>query len=186
MTAYVAYQQYKDQPRTTATAPAGKLPPTTGDIEGPFYKAGAPIIESSVLAEDGNLIVSGFVRNQDGEALDAVLDVWQADAHGDYDEKRFHLRGKIRCLSDAGYAFKTARPGDYKIADDPPDFRCAHIHVKVTADEFKPLTTQLYFPKDPYNATDHWFSQDRVIQINEILRPGEGRFDFVLERIEGT
>jgi protocatechuate 3,4-dioxygenase beta subunit len=180
MKTYGEYQRYRD--KVTASA-MRKLAPTTADIEGPFYLAGAPRIESGVLAEGGNLIVSGFVRNQDGDALDAVLDVWQADAHGVYDEKGFHLRGKIRCLSDTGYGFRTIRPGDYKIADDPPDFRCAHIHVKVTADGFKPLTTQLYFADDKYDETDHWFSPDRVIDFGRTRVPGQGRFDFVLVSI---
>lgn len=157
---------------------AAKLAPTGADILGPFYLAGAPIREDGRLCgphEGKPLVVSGFVRNQDGEAIDAVLDVWQADADGVYDETGFTFRGKFRCLSDTGYGFETIRPGDYKISEpgQADDFRCAHIHVIVTADGFKPLTTQLYFTDDPYNATDHWFSTARVIR--------DGRFDFVLE-----
>ncbi len=74
------------------------------------------------------------------------------------------------------YSFSTVRPGDYQIADSPPDFRCAHIHVKLSADGFKPLTTQLYFADDPYDKTDHWFDAKRVIAA-------DGRFDFVLEKV---
>jgi protocatechuate 3,4-dioxygenase beta subunit len=162
---------------------AGQLAPTTPDILGPFYLPGAPLVESGVIAK-GDLTVSGFVRNQDGESLDALLDVWQADAAGVYDEKGFHFRGKVRCSSDTGYGFQTVRPGDYKISEpgQPDDFRCAHIHVIVTADGYKPLTTQLYFPDDPYNATDHWFSAGRVVKFAD----GVGTFDFVLEKDGGS
>jgi protocatechuate 3,4-dioxygenase beta subunit len=136
--------------------------------------------------------VSGVVKDTAGTPLEGVLDIWQADEKGVYDNDGFKLRGKIivddtavrhpRLRSElqvpsGAYSFQTIMPGDYQIADNPPDFRCAHIHVKVTAEGYKPLTTQLYFPDDQYNATDHWFDRRRVIQ-HPI-----GTFDFVLEKL---
>lgn len=163
---YHEYQSFKVQ----------TLPPTPSDIEGPFYKAGAPESFSGMLFDPPNLRVWGNVLDIQGKAIiGAVLDIWQADYAGAYDNDGFKLRGKIKSGTGGQYSFKTIVPGDYQIAEDPPDFRCAHIHVKVTSDGFKPLTTQLYFPDDKYNATDHWFDQRRVI-------PANGNFDFVLER----
>lgn len=160
------------------------LPPTPSDIEGPFYLAGAAFVESGVIAlpaKYGNeiLVVQGQVLSTDGTPLvGAVLDIWQANESGVYDEHGYERRGKVRTDGKGCYRFETVRPGDYQIADNPPDFRCAHIHVKVTADGHKPLTTQLYFPDDKYNATDHWFDPRRVIQSPN------GQFDFVLEEVK--
>src|SRR5258708_2880451 len=125
MSKYEEYQKFKDQAQKRVTVPHTKLPPTSSDIEGPFYLAGAPIRKDGVLFKvtsraDKSLTVSGFVRNTDGESLDAVLDIWQADAEGVYDEHGYKLRGKISCLSDTGYGFQTIVPGDYQIAASPP------------------------------------------------------------------
>jgi len=167
------YQQFK---------PAG-LPPTPADIEGPFYKAGAPESEhhTLVLGEpehaSGKLYLSGRVLATPGFTITgALLDVWQADKNGNYDMISFIFRGKVQTSYVGEYAIETIVPGDYQIADNPPDFRCAHIHFKVSADGFKPLTTQLYFKDDKFNATDHWFDPRRTVDHPV------GTFDFVLEK----
>jgi protocatechuate 3,4-dioxygenase beta subunit len=148
------------------------LAPTPPDIEGPFYKPGAPA--RAELVPGGSLAVSGRVLGTDGAPVPgAVLDVWQADPAGEYDNAGFNFRGKMTAASEGAYRFVTVRPGDYKISDT--EFRCAHIHVKVTAPGFRPLTTQLYFHNSPHNDTDHWYDPRREIG------PG-GEFDFVLER----
>lgn len=185
MPTHAGYQQYKDEPRAQTAPSSGKLTPTTADIEGPFYKADSP--HRSVLCDRPTLHLSGHVLDINGNAIrDILLDFWQANEAGEYDQNGFAFRGKQVADPHGHYRLATIRPGDYKIADDPPDFRCAHIHVKVTANGFKPLTTQLYFPDDDHNATDHWFDASRVIQFGGTRVPGEGRFDFVLEPIEGS
>jgi catechol 1,2-dioxygenase len=156
--------------------------PTPTDILGPFYKAGAPLVANGVIGEADQfnrltIHVSGRVLSVDGEPVaGAVLDVWQADSHGVYDNDGYRLRGKVEAnyVNVGGYEFQTVMPGDYQIGDEPPEFRCAHIHVIVTASGFKTLTTQLYFADDKYDATDRWFDARRVIQVPH------GTFDFVL------
>lgn len=152
---------------------------TKSDIEGPFYKADAPFRDTVV--PEPTLIVGGWVYNTAGDKLlNAVVDYWHADADGNYDMDGFGHRGKVKVGPDGCYAFGTIIPGDYDISDpdspEPHDFRCAHIHVKVSAPGHKLLTTQLYFPDDKYNATDNWFDPSRVIH------PPAGVFDFVLEK----
>ncbi len=172
---YKQYKAFKPQPKISRE-------PTPSDIEGPFYKAGAPEIASGVIGlpeQFGDLIlqVSGQVADIDNTPIvGASLDIWQADKNGIYDNNGFKLRGKIKSDDKGVYKFETIMPGDYQIDDNPPDFRCAHIHVKVNADGFKPLTTQLYFPNDKYNSTDHWFDPRRVIQTPI------GKFDFILTK----
>lgn len=172
------YQKFAD--KRFASFSMSLIMPTPSDIEGPFYKPNAPDLPDGILC--GQLCVdlrlTGRIIGTDGELIGgAVLDIWQADAQGIYDNAGFTLRGKIRTGSDGQYNLQTIMPGDYQIAEDPPDFRCAHIHFKVSAEGFHSLTTQLYFPNDKYNETDHWFDGRRVIQHPV------GVFDFVLERI---
>lgn len=187
---YTDYQKYREQIGTLPRASAGGLAPTGSDIEGPFYKAGAPILmDDGQLCESPTLHLSGLVMDTAGNPCsEAVLDFWQANAAGEYDLTGFKFRGKVFAAVDdrgAFYRLQTIRPGDYKISDpgQPDDFRCAHIHVKLTCPGCKPLTTQLYFADDSYDATDHWFSAARVIKFPASRNPlTQGRFDFVLER----
>src|SRR5438105_2443468 len=146
MTVYSRYQDYKDQIQSNTTTPdikGGKLTPTTPDIEGPFYLPGAPELVDGVLYPDPDLTIAGAVFDvRTGQQIvGAVLDFWQADVNGVYDEHGMKYRGKIVARKYGTYELRTRRPGDYAISDT--EFRCAHIHVKVTAAGFKPLTTQL-------------------------------------------
>src|SRR6266542_4488391 len=74
------------------------LPETEDNIEGPYYKAGAP--ERADLVASGMkgvpLIVEGRVLSTRGEPLPgAILDFWQANADGEYDNQGFTLRGRM-------------------------------------------------------------------------------------------
>lgn len=159
----------------------GLLMPTPSDILGPYYLAGAPFV--AALCDSPTLFISGQVLDVEGRLIPAVvLDFWQADEKGVYDLAGYRLRGKLSTVPDGRYQLSTVMPGDYQIAEDPPDFRCAHIHVKLAADGYKPLTTQLYFAWDKFDATDHWFDQRRVVQFVGADRTN-GTFDFVLDRM---
>jgi catechol 1,2-dioxygenase len=127
-------------------------PVTASDVEGPYYVAGAPWTNVLVAAtEPGErLLLSGTVRSSDCSPLaGAVLDVWQADAEGEYDESpgSWRLRGRQRADDAGRWSLETVIPGRYLQASG---YRPAHIHFKVSADGAAPLTTQLYFAGDPY------------------------------------
>jgi len=71
--------------------------PTPRDMEGPFYKAGAPLRDS--LVEPGaaaeRLVLSGRVLGADcSPVAGATLDFWHADEKGDYDNEGFRYRGR--------------------------------------------------------------------------------------------
>src|SRR5262245_32896030 len=71
---------------------------TESDIEGPFYKPGAPFRPrlAGASAKGLRLVVSGRVLGTDCRPIPgAILDVWQADAAGAYDHVGFELRGKL-------------------------------------------------------------------------------------------
>jgi protocatechuate 3,4-dioxygenase beta subunit len=171
---YEQYQQFKAPP--PAQAGRSRLCPTPPDILGPFYKPGAYVLQDGKLADAPALRVEGRVTDVEGTPLPANLDVWQANEKGEYDNAGFTLRGVVLCDAAGNYAFETVRPGHYQISDT--EYRCPHIHVKVTAPGCKELVTQLYFASDEYNDADHWFKGVNVVKFPD---GKAGRFDFVLE-----
>ncbi|MBS2012579.1 MAG: dioxygenase [Deltaproteobacteria bacterium] len=177
-------------PDGAAPQDAGPRPPTPpcieteDDPEGPFYKAGAP--ERTSLVENGmkgvRLTLRGHVVSAGAacEALaGAIVDVWQADDAGAYDNAGFRLRGRVRCDAAGRYQLRTILPGRYL---NGAQYRPVHIHVIVSAPGRPPLTTQLYVDGDPFNAVDGMFKPELVMQIADAGGGKEGTFDFVLPR----
>jgi catechol 1,2-dioxygenase len=154
--------------------------PTEASIEGPFYRPDAPLLEApfSLVRRPGErgavLVFCGDIRSVAGEPLPgAMLDIWQASAEGRYspghvtggdfsglfDERQpaFNLRGRLPAGPDGGFEVRSVIPGAYR---DPPgsldlaSMRPAHIHVRLTHPGFQPLTTQLFFARDPHLHSD--------------------------------
>ena len=124
----------------------------------------------SSLLEPGisgtRLLLIGQVRALDCTALPAVLlDFWQADADGVYDNRGYRLRGHQFTDSEGRYRLETVVPGLYP-------GRTRHIHVKVQAPNGPVLTTQLYFPGEPHNRSDRIFSPDLLVSAARLLRAG--------------
>lgn len=127
-----------------ALAQAACGSPTPGDMEGPFYKPGAPARSS--LAEPGvkadKLVLTGRVLTRDCKPVPgALLDFWHADEKGDYDNEGYRYRGKVTTDAEGRYRLETILPAIYP-------GRPRHIHVKAQAPGAKALTTQIYFPAE--------------------------------------
>src|SRR5688500_6652176 len=60
---------------------------TADNIEGPYFKAGAPHRATLFGAKDAGerLSLGGVLRGVDCQPLAGELEIWQADANGDYD-----------------------------------------------------------------------------------------------------
>lgn len=159
----------------------GVCVPTEANIEGPFFKPGAP--ERSVLAEPGvrgtPLTVMGSVLGLGcGAAPGALMEIWQADHDGAYDNEGFTHRGQLRTDERGHYRFDTIMPGRYL---NGRQYRPAHIHVKVHVPGADVLTTQLYFAGDPYNDIDPWLRPSLVMRPQPRDGGGLGAgFDFVV------
>ena len=150
-----------------------ELDATEKDIKGPFYREGAPF--RATLFEKGDkgerLVVAGTVVARNGRPLaGAIVDVWQCNADGRYDnddpknppkKDQYVLRGRIKTNDKGEYEFTTIRPVPYSIGEG--QYRPAHIHLKSSLDGYTPLTTQIYFKGDKYNKTDRWFKASREI-----------------------
>jgi protocatechuate 3,4-dioxygenase beta subunit len=126
---------------TISLAHANCGAPTPRDGEGPFYSPGAP--RKTSLVEPGakgeRLVLSGIVQTRDCKPVPgALLDVWQTDERGEYDNTGFRYRGKVVADGEGRYRLETLLPGEYP-------GRPRHIHVKVQAAGGRVLTTQIYF-----------------------------------------
>ncbi|HEU0077508.1 MAG TPA: hypothetical protein VFQ76_07645, partial [Longimicrobiaceae bacterium] len=151
--------------------------PTPAETEGPYFKRSSP--ERASLLEAGTagtrLSLTGLVLTRGCRPVSgALLDFWQADDSGAYDNTGFRLRGHQ--FTDAAGAFRleTVLPGLYP-------GRTRHLHVKVQAPGRPVLTTQLYFPGESRNSSDGLFHAELLMELSGSGGAREGRFNFVLD-----
>ena len=103
----------------------------------------------------------------------ALIDAWQADARGEYDNTGFTLRGHQFTGEGGRYRLETVVPGVYP-------GRTRHIHVKVQAPGRPVLTTQLYFHGEPGNRRDGLFDPALLVAVRDSADGQVAEFDFVL------
>jgi protocatechuate 3,4-dioxygenase beta subunit len=177
---------------------------TESTVLGPFFTADAPDVAAHAsIASPGKgerLAISGRVSDISGKPLGgAVLEVWESDGDGMYDTQyavREHpdCRGRIRTAADGTFAFEAVVPVSYSIPTDGPvgalllrlgrhTFRPAHVHFKVAADGYVPVTTAIYVEGDEYLDSDAVFGvKASLVEPFEVV---DGirtlRRDFVLE-----
>ena len=148
---------------------------TAAQTPGPFYTPDTPLkADFTGDAEGPRVDLVGYVLDRNCRPLgEAVVDLWHADAQGDYDNQGFRLRGHQVTDGTGRFAFATIEPGNYGV-------RTKHYHVRVTAPGRPRLTTQLYFPGNLRNAVD--FIHDASLEMRTADLEGglRARFDFVL------
>ncbi len=154
--------------------------PTADNIEGPFYKPGAP--HRAVLAskdESGErLVIGGAVVGMACNAIaNATLDVWQADARGGYDNDGWGLRGQLVTDANGRFQISSIMPGRYL---NGRRYRPTHVHVKLRAEGYRELTTQLYFAGDPYNKGDDFIVSSLIMAHKKVGDTRRAGFQFVL------
>lgn len=153
--------------------------PTESDMLGPFYKEDAPFKQRLGEGIEGErLIITGKVMDMRCQPLKgAILDIWQANSTGEYDNKGFTLRGKVKTNNDGVYLIDTIIPKEYGQGDIT---RPGHIHLKVGVPNQPTLTTQLYFEGDPY-LTD-LEDKSLIMKITDSNGTKKAKFDFVIEK----
>ena len=157
---------------------AGDDEPTPSQAEGPFFTPRSPRRRSIVPrgARGTRLTLTGRVLTTRGRPVaGALVDFWQADARGVYDNRGYRFRGHQFTDARGRYTLHTVVPGLYS-------GRTRHIHVKVQARRRPVLTTQLYFPRERQNRSDGLF--DAELLVRRWRRVGArrlARFDFVLD-----
>ena len=145
--------------------------PTPADVEGPFYKAGAPLrgnlVEAGSQAE--RMVLTGTVRSADCKpAANASLDFWHADEEGRYDNAGYRYRGMVTTDALGRYRLETILPPPYT-------GRPRHLHVKVQRLGAPALTTQLYFPGESRDAP-----RALVLKMERRTEGRSASFDFVI------
>ncbi len=152
--------------------------PTVVQTDGPYFSPNSP--ERASLLDPGiagtTLVLAGAVLStQCAPVAGAVVDFWQADNDGIYDNEGFTLRGHQFTDADGRYRLETIVPGQYP-------GRTRHIHVKVQAPDCDQLlTTQLYFPDEPGNASDGIYDAALVMAVQDAATGKTATFDFVLD-----
>ena len=144
---------------------------TPEDMEGPFYKAGAPrrasLYDPKSKAE--KLVLSGVVSGTDCRPLaNLPLDFWHADDRGEYDNAGYRYRGLVRTDAQGRYRLETNLPPPYS-------GRPRHIHVKLQPPGGRVLTTQLYFPGESRGA-----DRALVVKLERQSSSLNAFYDFVL------
>ena len=152
--------------------------PTPQLTEGPYFTPNSPKRRSIVPAGAAGtrLTLSGRVLTTAGRPIrNALIDFWQANARGAYDNRGYRFRGHQFTNAKGQYVLYSVVPGLYP-------GRTKHIHVKVQAPNEPVLTTQLFFPGVAGNRTDSIYDPDCVVKR---WRLANGRrlatFDFVLD-----
>jgi len=145
---------------------------TPAQLEGPFFTPGSP--ERSKLIGAGEkaqkIQLSGEVVDSSCRPVTGVLlDFWQSDEKGHYDNRSDKLRGHQFVNNKGGFVLQSLMPGEY------PD-RTPHLHVKVQRRNGPVLTTQLYFPNHSRNKSDFLFDPRLTVEH----RGTEFFFRFVL------
>jgi protocatechuate 3,4-dioxygenase beta subunit len=151
--------------------------PTIRQTEGPFFKPRSP--ERSDLIESGSrgetVELTGLVLTRRCQPVaGALVDLWQADAQGDYDNSGFRFRGHQFTDVNGRYRFRTIKPARYT-------GRTRHFHVKVQPSGGRILTTQLYFPGEAGNRRDPLFRSELLMKVAPAGNGEAAQFDFVLD-----
>lgn len=177
---------------------------TEATVLGPFHVEGAPHYEDGADVANGAIgepcVVRGRVLGLGGEAVaGADIEVWQADAAGNYDVQyadldKFQARGVFRAGADGSFTFRTIVAEPYPIPVDGPvgdmlratgchPWRPAHLHFMIKAPGYATLVTHVFRNGDPYLDSDAVFGVRQSLVADWVRQPdGVYRldFDFVL------
>jgi hydroxyquinol 1,2-dioxygenase len=189
---------------------------TPSTVEGPFHIPDAPEFADGASMAKGApgipCFVTGTVKGLDGKPIaGAVLDLWQTDGEGLYEEQRRTtepwMRGIYKTQADGSYSVRTVAPISYTIPMDGPvgaffnrttmsHMRPAHIHFAVSAPGHHYLVTHLFQKGDEYINNDVVYGVKDALIVEFVKKPPgkapngdmvdtpfyEVKYDFVLER----
>jgi protocatechuate 3,4-dioxygenase, alpha subunit len=182
---------------------------TTWQTVGPFFKIGLAWLYRDDLAPAGvageRIEISGRVFDSEGNTVpDAVLELWQANAHGKYAhpeddqnkplDKNFSGFGRIATDDQGRFRFTTVKPGQVpapevnKTGATWAPLQAPHINVSIcTRGLLRRLVTRIYFPDEKTNATDFALLQvdparrSTLIAKRSAASPGKFEWDIVLQ-----
>jgi len=141
---------------------------TAAQTVGPFVSIGFSRQAVTDVALPGvageRITIIGHVFDGDGlPVTDAVIETWQANAHGKYahpddtqeklPEDNFKGFGRVLTDMQGGFRLATIKPG--RVAGPDGREQAPHITVAIfMRGLLRHLTTRIYFPDEAANATD--------------------------------
>ena len=155
-------------------------------VLGPFYVPGAPMLDVGgdlIQDNEGDRVVAlGRVLSTAGEPIPgALLEFWQNAANGLYSnvdpsQDDNNLRCRMMSADDGSYSLSTIRPIAYEVPDDGPGgdymratgrhcWRPAHLHVRVHAEGYEDLVTEVFNTLDKYIEEDATFGVRSTLAI---------------------
>ena len=160
---------------TLSPTPACDDSPTPEQTEGPYWTPNSP--ERNDFTADGapgeRMTLTGTVVDTACRPVPrTLLDFWQCDGSGVYDNDGYKLRGHQYTDANGAFRLTTVKPGLYP-------GRTRHFHVKVRPPGGQVLTTQLYFPGEPGNRADGIYRPELEMKISD---KGDASFTFVVEK----
>jgi protocatechuate 3,4-dioxygenase beta subunit len=152
--------------------------PTRPQAQGPYFRPRSPRRNNLVSPNRPGERVSlaGYVLTRGCRPVEgAVVELWHADARGQYDTEGSDLRGHVLTDALGRWSFETIVPGAYS-------GRTRHYHIKAQAPGgWRALTTQLYFPGEAANTRDSLFDQALVMQVQRFPDGRIAVFNIVLD-----
>lgn len=151
---------------------------TEATVFGPFHVENSPSVELGGDVANGAqgepCFVRGVVKDLAGRPVpNAELQVWQADAAGNYDvqyadDHTHRARATLNADAEGRFHFKTIRAEAYPIPHDGPvgkmlealgrhPWRPAHLHFMITAPGYERLITHVFRNGDKYLDSDAVF-----------------------------
>jgi protocatechuate 3,4-dioxygenase, alpha subunit len=133
------------------------LQATTWQTVGPYFRIGFEHLETVCIASPDapgeHVTVEGRVLDGNGRPVpDAVVEIWQADAKGEYSGgSEFRGFGRIPTDADGRFAFSTIKPG--AVPGPGEKMQSPHLAVRVMMRGLlKDLVTRMYFPCDELSS----------------------------------
>ena len=181
--------------------PLGCTEPT---VFGPFFLEEAPRFALGDDVANGAkgepCLVRGTIKSLDGTPVpNALINVWQADADGNYDVQYAHLahpqaRGILNADDQGRFHFKTILAEAYPIPSDGPvgnmlkatrnhPWRPAHLHFMIEAPGYERLITHVFRDHDQYLDSDVVFGVRSSLIADWVKLPDGSYsldFDFLL------
>jgi protocatechuate 3,4-dioxygenase alpha subunit len=160
--------------------------PTPSQTVGPFFSIGLSDRRLDTLVAEGTegaVQIVGRVLDGAGEpVVDAMVEIWQANAVGEYTPD--FGWGRSGTGDDGSFGFVTVKPG-------PVDGQAPHLVVLVFARGLlKPVLTRMYFPDEPdANGRDPVLDTVPKGQRSTVVAVADGavlRFDVRLQGDDQT
>ena len=139
-----------------------RLTPTAEMTLGPFFPREFARGANELFSGKDSIQITGRVTELDGKPLDnVVIEIWQADAQGRYDNPQFFGWGRAATDANGVYTFRTLKPGSV-------DGRSPHINFLILySGLMRQLQTTMFFELAPDPVLNVVKAKERLVARRE-------------------